>query len=192
MASPRRDQLVETALTLFAKQGYHATGIDKILAEAGVAKMTLYKHFKSKEELILAVLRLRDERFRNGFMRAVEQRAQSPRDRVLAAFDVLEDWIKSDEFYGCMFINACAEFASQDDPIHTAAAEHKRLMLGYVKELLRAAGLRDPELLAMQFCLLIEGAIVMAQVTGRAAAAGEARTAAEVLLKHALQPAGDG
>lgn len=187
MPSPRRDQLVETALTLFAKQGYHATGIDKILADAGVAKMTLYKHFKSKEELILAVLRLRDERFRNHFMRAVERRGQSARERILVMFDVLKEWITSDQFHGCMFINACAEFSSQDDPIHTAAAEHKRLIQGYIEELLRSAGTSDSEALALQLCALIEGATVIAQVTGQAAVVGEARTAAEVLFDHAVR-----
>ena len=84
MAPSRRDHLVDTALELFIRDGFHATGIDKILAESGVAKMTLYKHFKSKDELILSALRRRDERFRNWFMRAVESRAQAPRQRLLA------------------------------------------------------------------------------------------------------------
>ena len=186
MPSSRRDQLVETALELFAREGYHATGIDRILAQAGVAKMTLYKHFKSKEELILAALRQRDERFRNGFMRAVENRGQSPRERLLAVFDVFGECMRGDDFHGCMFINACAEFGHQDDPIHATAAEHKRLILGYVTELARAAGATHPETLARQLCLLIEGAIVIAQVTGRVDTADEARAAAEILVDHAV------
>ena len=88
MASRRRDHLVDIALDLFSRDGFHATGIDKILAESGVAKMTLYKHFRSKDELILAALRRRDERFRNWFMRTVERRADTPRERLLAMFDV--------------------------------------------------------------------------------------------------------
>ena len=78
MASGKRDHLIDTALGLFSRYGYHAMGIDRILAESGVAKMTLYNHFKSKDELILAVLRRRDERFRNWFMRTVERRAKAP------------------------------------------------------------------------------------------------------------------
>jgi AcrR family transcriptional regulator len=177
---------VDTALKLFAEQGYHATGIDKILAESGVAKMTLYKHFKSKEELILAVLRLRDERFRNWFMRAVERRASSAKERLLALFDALEEWVGGDEFNGCMFINACAEFACHDDPIHAASAEHKRLILGYVKGLAEAAGASAPDVLAMQLCLLIEGTIALVQVTGRTEVCKEAHGAAAILVCNAL------
>src|SRR5258708_27708372 len=106
MASLRRDHLVETALALFSKHGYHATGIDRILAEAGVAKMTLYKHFKSKDELILAALSRRDEKFRTWFMREVERHGRTPRERLLVVFDILEAWFQSREFRGCMFVNA--------------------------------------------------------------------------------------
>ena len=140
MASPKRDHLVATALVLFNRDGFHATGIDKILAEAGVAKMTLYKHFKSKDELILAVLRRRDEEFRNWFIRAVEARAKTPRARLLVVFDAIAEWFDGRDFSGCMFINASAEFAEADDPIHGAAAEHKRLILGYLREQAEAAG----------------------------------------------------
>ena len=161
MAPSRRDHLVDTALALFSREGYHATGIDRILAEAGCAKMTLYNHFKSKDELILAALRLRDERFRNGFMRKVEKLAKAPRDRLLAVFDALQDWFDSEQFSGCMFINASAEFADPHTPIHAACAEHKRLVLGYLKELTAAAAAPEPDALAGQLMLLFEGAIVM-------------------------------
>jgi AcrR family transcriptional regulator len=186
MASTRRDRLIDTALDLFYRDGFHATGIDKILAVAGVAKMTLYKHFKSKDELILAVLRRRDERFRNWFMRAVEQRAKAPRERLLALFEVLDDWLSGRDFSGCMFANAAAEYARRDDPIHVTCAEHKRLILGYVQGLAAAAGAKDPETLAQGLGLLMEGAIVMAHTAGQPDAARQARKAAEVLVEQAL------
>ena len=186
MAPSRRDHLVDTALELFIRDGFHATGIDKILAESGVAKMTLYKHFKSKDELILSALRRRDEHFRNWFMRAVESRAQEPRQRLLAIFDALDEWIGGRDFNGCMFINASAEFARADDPIHVAAAEHLRLVLAYVRELATAAGARDAEALARELMLLAEGAIVMAHVAGQADAAKNARRAARTLVDHAF------
>ncbi len=189
MGSSRRDHLVDTALRLFSEGGYRATGIDKILAESGVAKMTLYKHFKSKDELILAALRRRDETFRNWFMREVERRARSPRARLLATFDVIGDWIAKPEFQGCMFINACSEFGGKDDPIHAAAAEHKRLIFGYLRELAAAAGASED--LAREVMLLLEGAIVVAQVSREPQAARSARKAAEVLLAHALDRAVD-
>jgi AcrR family transcriptional regulator len=186
MPSTRRDHLIDTALELFCRDGFHATGIDKILAVSGVAKMTLYKHFKSKDELILAALRRRDERFRNWFMRAVERRAKAPRERLLATFDVLDEWFSGRDFSGCMFINASAEYGRHDDPIHTTSAEHKRLVLAYVRELATAAGADEPEVLARGLMLLMEGAIVMAHVAGQRDAARQARQAAEVLVERAL------
>ena len=186
MATSRREHLVDTALELFYQDGFHATGIDKILAKAGVAKMTMYKHFKSKDELILAVLRRRDELFRNWFMREVERRAHTPSERLLALFDVYDDWLHDEgSSHGCLFINATAEFAAQDDPIHVAAAETKRLVLTYVRNLAVAAGAQTPDGLAMQLVLLLEGATVTAQVTGNRETAREARKAAEILLQAA-------
>ncbi len=186
MASSKREQLVDTALKLFYRDGFHATGIDRILAESGVAKMTLYNHFKSKDELILAALRLRDERFRNWFMKAVEQRAEKPAQRLLAVFDVLEEWFRTDEFCGCMFINASAEFGRPDDPIHEASAEHKRLVQRFVTSLAEAAGAPDPPRLARQLCLLIEGASVLAHISGDPNVAREAQGAARQLIDASL------
>ena len=186
MASNRRDHLIDTALELFYRDGFHATGIDTILAEAGVAKMTLYKHFKSKDELILAALRRRDERFRNWFMRAVERRAATPRERLLAVFEALEEWIEGARFTGCMFINACAEYGERGDPIHAAAAEHKRLVTAYVRDLAAAAGAPRPAELAHELALLCEGAVVLAHVTGTAESAKHARRAAATLLRDAF------
>ncbi len=187
MASSRREHLVETALKLFSKEGYHATGIDKILAAAGVAKMTLYNHFKSKDELILAALRRRDEHFRNWFMRAVERRGKTPRARLLAVFDALDEWFQVPEFTGCNFINASAEFQKPDDPIHVACAEHKRLIQGYLRELAEAAGATDPGALAEELMLLVEGAIVMRFTACQRNAAKTARKAAEPLIARALE-----
>jgi len=184
MASGKRDTLVDVALDLFSQGGFHATGVDKILEHAGVARMTLYNHFKSKDELILAVLRRRDEKFRNWFMRFVERRGKTPDERLLVIFDALEEWFSSKNFSGCMFINASAEFARPDDPIHMAAGEHKKLVLGYVSELTKASGALKPEALADGLMLLMEGAIVMAYVVGDRDAAMRAKTAAKTLIQQ--------
>ena len=186
MARSRREELVEAALELFQRQGFHATGIDRVVAAAGVAKMTLYHHFRSKDELIIAALRLRDERFRNGFMKRVEGRAHAPAEALFAIFDVLEAGLQErKESRGCTFINACAEYGDRDSPIHSLAAEHKRLILAYVRKLADAAGAREPERLARQLCILMDGVIVTAQVSGDTEAARSARDAAELLVREA-------
>ena len=109
-ASARREHLVETALRLFYEKGFHATGIDTILAESGVAKMTLYKYFKSKDDLILAALELRDRRWMGWFGGELKRRGKTPRQRLLAVFDILGDWFGQDEFRGCLFLNAASEY----------------------------------------------------------------------------------
>lgn len=186
--SAKREQLVDSALKLFSRNGFHATGIDAILDAAGVARMTLYKHFKSKDDLILAALRRRDEQFRAWFQTSVERRAADPRDRLLAVFDAVDEWIAGKAFpgagfWGCTFINASAEFADHDSAAHRAAAEHKRLLLDYVRKLADAAGLDDADEAAREIMLLVEGATVTAQVTGDKSAARRARSVAERLIQ---------
>ncbi len=188
--SAKRDHLVDTALELFYRDGYHATGIDKVLGEAGVARMTLYKHFKSKDDLILAALRRRDEQFRAWFARAVERGGETPKRRLLAIFDVLEDWFAGkafpgQPFAGCAFINATAEFGKPGDPVQRAAAEHKQLLLEFTRDLAAQAGAADPEALARDLMLLGEGAIVSAQVSRDTAAAGRAKAIARPLIAAA-------
>lgn len=186
----KREQLIAVAADLFARNGYHATGIDLILEKAGVAKKTLYTHFRSKEELIIAVLRHHDSVFRNGFMRQVEQAAETPKERLLAIFDVAEAWFRQNDFYGCMFINAVGEYSLEDTPICQACKEFKGLMRGYFAKLSREAGATDPEQLADRLALLLEGAIVTAQVSKTPEAAKVARDAATVLVDQAIPAAG--
>ena len=187
----RRDELVDTALRLFYAQGFHATGIDKVLAEAGVAKMTLYKHFRSKDELILAALHRRDEQFRNWLMGEMERASADPRERLLAMFDALEEWFEGGAFTGlgfsgCLFINAAGEFGDADHPAHRSSCEHKRLIVDYLTKLCTEAGAADPQGLAEQLALLKEGAIVTAQVRGMPEAAKTAKAMAQGLLDQAL------
>lgn len=185
----KKDHLVETAVRLFGREGFHATGIDRILEEAGVARMTLYKHFRSKDELILAALRRRDEQFRTWFKSAIERRGGSPAQRLLASFDALQEWFEGRAFgglpfSGCSFINAAAEYAESVHPVHRLAAEHKRLILEYLRLLCSAAGAREPDRLAWSIALLHEGAIVTAQVSADPAAALGAKEIARILMKQ--------
>ncbi len=185
--SERREHLIDTAIALFAERGYHATGIDTILAKAGVSKKTLYRHFRSKDELILAALKKYDGLFRNDFMRQVEARAQGPRARLLAVFDVAGGWFEQNNFYGCIFINATGEFSAPDTPIRQACQEFKGLMRRYIESLCREAGAAEPSRLAEEISLLLEGAIVTAQVSRqRGRAAKVAKDAAAILIESAL------
>jgi AcrR family transcriptional regulator len=190
MTQDRREHLLETALRLYGRHGYHATGIDRILTEAKVAKMTLYKHFKSKDELTLEALRLCDERLRRALEAGVEARTDDPAGKLLAVFDVLDAWFESPEYRGCPFIKASAEYAGAEDPIHRAAAAHKRYVQDYLLTLARDAEVARPEEVATRLSLLVEGAIVLRQVLGTRDAAGQAREAARALLADTFAEGG--
>jgi len=195
MPPSRRDELVEAAMKIFYRNGFHNTGLDLIQQESGISRMTLYNHFKSKDELIVAALRRRDEIFRNQLMKFVESHSVDPIARVLAIFDYHESWFKQDDFQGCMFINASAEFCDPDCPARRVAAEHKLEVIRYLQVLCAAGKLDNPEELAQQISLLIEGSIVNAQVVGRASnnpstpseAAHRAKAMAEKLIEDADQ-----
>ena len=186
MPASRRDDLVETAIELFTARGYRATGIDAILAKAGVAKMTLYNNFESKEALILAALKRGDERTRQRFAEEIAKAGGSARDKLLAVFGRLESWFSEPAFNGCMFQKAAADDPDAQDPIHAMAAEHKRLLRIFLEGLAREAGAPDPAELAAQLQLLIDGAISQAQICGGSEAAVEARRAADILIATAV------
>ena len=185
-AISKREQIVSQAMKLFYQDGFTATGVDRIIKEAGVSKKTLYNHFKSKDELILATLRKRDELFRNKIMRETERLGATPRERLLTIFDAHTAWFHEKDFFGCMFINASAEFLSQQDPSHIISAEHKRLVRDYIRDLAKQAGVKKPDVLARQLNLLLDGAIVAAHVSANKDAAGQARDMAEVFVRLAL------
>jgi len=189
MAAPR-ERLIDTALELFNRQGYHATGIDGLLAEAGCAKMTLYNQFGSKEGLIRAALEARDARWRTWLRNRVEARAGTPRERLLAVFDVLDEWFRRPDFRGCLFAKAAAEYPGLADPIHRAAAQHQRELLSYLRGLAADAGVARPARLARALMLLLQGAVTVTQVNGPVGAAETARRAAAVLIADALTAEG--
>ncbi len=177
---PPRERLIEAAVRLFSEDGIRATGIDRLLTEAGVAKMSLYKHFQSKDDLIVEALRRKDEQFRETFRAMVETR-HDPRARLLGVFDAQERWFGHPGFRGCLFLNAAAELPEGGCPARRAIAEHKSWVHGQLRDLAREAGAGDG--LADQLMLLFEGAIMRAYVTGDPTVAREARKAAEVLLE---------
>lgn len=181
MRPSKRDELVRGALKIFYREGFHATGMDLLAAETGISKTTMFKHFRTKEELILAVLRLRDQDFRNWLFRRMEQ-AVSPHDQLLAMFDALGEWFAAPDFRSCMFIRAASEYPDPDHPIHAQSAEHKRLLFRHVRDIAAEARAEDPAALARALLLLKEGAIVTAHLGHEEDPAGDARAAAATLL----------
>ena len=187
MKSPsKREQLIQTGAKLFAKNGFHATGVDTIAEKAGVTKKTLYTHFRSKDELVLAALHHYDGLFRNEFMRRVEAAGRTPRTRLLAVFDVAEHWFGQNNFYGCMFINAIGEYSESDTSIRQVCKEYKRLMKGYIRELCEQVGGTTPQKLTEEIALLFEGATVTAQVSQNPKIAQIAKRAAKTLIDRTL------
>lgn len=178
----KRDHLIDVAAALFNRLGFHAAGVDQVIAEAGIAKTTLYRHFPSKDDLIVAVLKREDERFREDMRHAVERSAGTPVDKLLATFDFLEGWFKGQSFHGCPFVSAASEHSERGNPIFREAAMHKRLLIAYFEELARGAGLDRPRELAEEINLLQEGAIAVAHVTGDWKAARKAKDVAVRLI----------
>lgn len=184
MPPSRRDDLIDAAMRVFYRHGFHASSLDDIQKEGGISRMTLYNHFKSKDELVVAAMRRRDEIFRNRLMKFVEASGRSARDRLLAVFDFHEDWFTGKEFCGCMFINASAEFSAAESAPRRLAAEHKQEIVRYLRALCEEAGTGDPEDVAERLNILLEGAIVTARVVGQVAEGGSDPGAAARLAKR--------
>ncbi|PIG91652.1 TetR/AcrR family transcriptional regulator [Gloeocapsopsis sp. IPPAS B-1203] len=177
-----RDRILDAALELFYQKGIQHVGVDEIVAHSGVAKMSLYNHFHSKDQLVAEFLRRRDENWRRWFEATVEQYGKTPFERLLAMFDALKDWFEQPNFRGCAFINATVELVNSDHPGYQVALEHKQALYQYILKLTQAAAIKNAESLARQLLLLIEGAIVLALMEKRSDAAGQARAAALALL----------
>jgi AcrR family transcriptional regulator len=190
--SQAAQRVLEAASELFYERGIRATGVDAIVEHSGVTKMTLYKHFGSKDELVAAYLRARDERWREWLEEAVESRADSPKERLLAVFDALGSWLEGEVegFRGCAFINAATEIADQDHPARVVAMEQKRWMREYLASLAVDAGVRGPEELAEQLPILFEGATITTVMGSSQQPAHKAREAATALIGGGIQRQG--
>jgi AcrR family transcriptional regulator len=184
--SDARQRIVETAERMFYSDGIRAVGIDRIIAEAEVAKMSLYNHFPSKDDLILAVLEYREVKFDGMFEAWMGRHLSQGKDRLRAFFAALRDWFESPGFRGCMFINARVELA---DPEHAASkfsATHKMRFHRMLRAILEASkGEELAETLAPAVALLVEGAIVTAVMSQSPDSADVARDATLALVAKA-------
>ncbi|MCK5425261.1 MAG: TetR family transcriptional regulator [Emcibacter sp.] len=186
MRPSKRNELVEKALDVFYRNGFHATGMDMLAAETGISKTSMYKHFRTKEDLILATLNLRNKQFCHWLFRRMEELGSTPRGQLIALFDALKEWFAQDKYRGCMFIKASAEYQEVSDPIHVFSAEHKHLLFNHIRDLTARAGADNPEALARGLLILKEGAIVTAHLGHEENPAMDAKAAAKILLASAL------
>ena len=190
MPPSRKQDLIEAAVRVFSRDGFHASGLERILHESGVSRMTLYNHFKSKDDLILAALHRRDHAFRADLEQAVNAAGPDAISRLGALFDHYERWFTSDDFRGCLFINAAAEFIDPASEPRRIAADHKLEITRLIRTLCEGLSCADPEHAAEQISLLIDGAIVSAHViaqawqTDRAAPARAARDMAMLVIER--------
>ena len=176
--SATRERILKTADALFYREGTRAVGVDRIIAEAGVAKMSLYKHFPSKDELILAVLQYREKNFLAYFEDRMAQHRKKIKDPLKVFFAALRDWFETPSFRGCAFINASVELADANHPGFAFARGHKERFGGFLKGLAEQAAGKAGAGIAPAIGLLVEGAIVTAVLQGRADAADVACNAA--------------
>ncbi|GAA2273568.1 TetR/AcrR family transcriptional regulator [Glycomyces scopariae] len=181
--TPAARRILDTASELFYHRGIGAVGVDLIAAEAGVTKKTIYDRFGSKERLIVAYLRERDARWRAVVERHLAA-APGHREAVIAVFDALEEWTRSDGERGCALVNAAAELSAPAHPVRALAVEEKQWLLGRFTALREAAGAADPEGDAVELLLLHEGAAVMHGVGEVHAAIDRARLAARRLVEQ--------
>ncbi len=182
-----RERVLFGALELFYSQGFHAVGLDAILTEVGVTKTTFYNHFQSRDHLVREAVEQRDAWDITAFGKRVQELGgYVPRDMLLAMFDVLDEWFNGEEYRGCMFINACAEFPSMDHPVHRAAAHHYLTSQSTVEKMAAAAQVGDPAAFAKQWVVLIQGAVTHRMVLGDDDAARVAKSIAQLVLDAAL------
>jgi len=187
-----RERLLAAAIDLFYTHGMAAVGIDRVIAAAGVTKTTFYKHFDGKDDLMVAAVERRDEWESQAWDRAVRKLAgDDPAKQLLAAVDVIDLWFNDPDFHGCMFLNTATEFPNPHDPVHKAAAVHRKRAREYRRDLALAAGAdaKSAETFADCYTALIEGALVMRQTDGRNDAARVVRPAVEQLIRAYLPAA---
>jgi AcrR family transcriptional regulator len=184
-----RERILEAAYDLFSREGIRAVGIDAIVEQSGVARMTLYRHFPSKDALVLAFLGLREERWTKDWLQhEVEQRAADPGERLLAIFDVFDTWFQRDDFEGCSFINVLLEISEPAHPLHRASADYLAGIRSFVESLAVAAGIVDPEGFARQWHILMKGSIVAASEGDHQAARRAKEIGALLLQRKAVDP----
>jgi AcrR family transcriptional regulator len=186
MKTPTRQRLIEAAVRRFYRDGFRNVGIDQILADVGISKTAFYKHFESKEDLMLAALEEQHGLMLDTFCRMARERGgHTAVGQLGALLDVVEHLVETDDFQGCIFVNAAMEFPLSHDPAHIAAAKNKQAIEDVVYSLALEAGATDPRMLAKELCLIMEGAYITRHVTGNKQTVQIARRIAQLVIESA-------
>jgi len=179
-----RERILDTAYDLFSRHGIRAVGVDRIIESSGVAKMSLYRNFHSKDALVLAFLERREERWTKEWLVAeATARGETGAERMLAIFDVFGEWFGREDFEGCSFVNVLLEISDPAHDLNRASADYLARIRTFVEGLAAAAGIADPEAFARQWHILMKGSIVSA-AEGDTEAAARARELGALLLAH--------
>jgi len=180
-----KDQLLATAARLFFPNGYRSIGVDTIAAESGIGKMTLYRHYESKDELIVAYLSDSNTKFWEAFEK-VTSVVDSPREKLIRFFESLAEYVSQPACFGCPFLNVAAEYPDTEYPGHQIALQHKESVRQRFYELARQAGARKPDVLADQLFLLMDGTYMTARMYGPRNPATHVVEAVHTLLDHQI------
>jgi AcrR family transcriptional regulator len=188
--SNTRQKLMDAAFTRFYRDGFRNVGIDQILADVGISKTAFYKHFESKEDLLVAALEDHHQKMEGEFLTLVRARGgDSPLAQLRALFDAAQSIIESEQFRGCAFVNASIEFPLPHEPAHVAAAKSKAAFERLVRTIAERAGADDPAALAQELALILEGAYVTRHVTGNSQTIDIARRLGERAIAARISPA---
>ena len=185
-----REHILDVASGLFYKHGIRNVGIDRIIGESGIARMTLYNHFKSKDLLIEEYLRRASTRWMKWYAGKIERASEDPRERVLAAFSVLDGWFRSRDFRGCSVTNAMVELADEAHPAAAVKEEYHDSLRRLFGGLVRDAGMVDSDELVEELIVVLRGAMISALLDGPQGVAARARRTSEHLLDAHLENSG--
>jgi AcrR family transcriptional regulator len=183
LKTPTRQRLVEAAVRRFYRDGFRSVGLDQVLSDVGISKTAFYKHFESKEDLMLAALEMQNNWLQDTFRTMIRERGgPTAMGQLQAVLDVVEHIVESDDYQGCIFINVAMEFPLPHEPAHVAASQNKQAMENIVRALAQEAGADDPPALAQELCLIMEGAYVTRQVTSNRDTIDIARRVARLVI----------
>ena len=186
VTKPARERILDTAFRLFYAHGPRGVGVDTVIAQSSVAKATLYKHFPRKDDLVLAYLDKVDQTWFGQLRAAARTAGEAPRAQLVGMFDALSSACRREGYHGCAFINTAAETEAGSD-VHARTVEHKNVVRAWVTDLARRAGATDPDLLARQLTLLIDGGLSGGVLDADPATPTAAKAAAQVLVETSCQ-----